>query len=117
MPGPISKNGDIFKGCVIAQEIFCFKFQLNRLNRLNARRDNVVIRYCISSIMVTITSHIFINILKTVHFSALKINRGNEKNNYQLSSDAKISESLKKNLTQSDRTPLNTMHSVSWPYK
>ncbi len=30
--------------------------------------------------MVTITSHIFINIFQTVHFSAVKFTRGNEKN-------------------------------------
>ncbi len=30
--------------------------------------------------MVTITSNIFINIFQTVHFSAIKFTRGNEKN-------------------------------------
>ncbi len=30
--------------------------------------------------MVTITSHIFINIFQTVDFSAVKFTRGNEKN-------------------------------------
>ncbi len=30
--------------------------------------------------MVTITSHIFINIFQMVHFSAVKFDRGNEKN-------------------------------------
>ncbi len=38
------------------------------------------IPYCVSLIMVTITSHIFINIFQTVHFSAVKFTRGNEKN-------------------------------------
>ena len=38
------------------------------------------IHNCISLIMVTVTSHIFINIFQTVHFSALKFTWGNEKN-------------------------------------
>ncbi len=38
------------------------------------------IPYCVSLIMVTITSHIFINIFQTVHFPAVKFTRGNEKN-------------------------------------
>ncbi len=58
-----------------------FKFQLNRLNHFDARRDyvfcNCLLPYWISLIMVTITSH---NIFQTVHFSAGKFNRDNEKN-------------------------------------
>ncbi len=33
------------------------------------------IPYCVNLIMVTITSHIFINISQTVHFSAVKFTR------------------------------------------
>ncbi len=55
-----------------------------------------LIPYCVSLIMVIVTSHIFINIFQTVHFSAVKFTRGNEKKNNELPSDAKISESLKK---------------------
>ncbi len=55
--------------------------------------------------MVTITSNIFINIFQTVHFSAVKFTRDNEKNN-ELSSDTQISDSLKKKLKQSDQAPL-----------
>ena len=35
---------------------------------------------CVSLIMVTITSHIFIIIFQTIHFSAVKFTRGSEKN-------------------------------------
>ena len=38
------------------------------------------IPYCVRLIMVTITSRIFNNIFQTVHFSAVKFTRGNEKN-------------------------------------
>ena len=38
------------------------------------------IAYSVSLIMVTITSHIFINISQMVHFSAVKFTRDNEKN-------------------------------------
>ncbi len=38
------------------------------------------ILYCVSLIMVTITSHIFTNIFRMVHFSAVRFTRGNEKN-------------------------------------
>ena len=38
------------------------------------------IPYCVSLIMVTITSHIFINTFKMVCFPAVKFTRGNEKN-------------------------------------
>ncbi len=48
--------------------------------------------------MVTITSHIFINIFQTVHFPAVKFSRGNEKN----TSFLLISEILRK--IWSDRT-------------
>ena len=38
------------------------------------------ISYCISSLMVTITRHIFINIFQMEHFSAVKFAMGYEKN-------------------------------------
>ncbi len=60
-----------------------FKFQLNqtRTNSLNARRDYIFCNclYCVS-FMVTITSHIFVNIVQTIHFTAVKFTRGTEKN-------------------------------------
>ncbi len=60
-----------------------FRFHLNRLNRLDTRQEYMFcncLQYCVSLIMVTITSHTFINIFQTVHFSAMKLTRGNEKN-------------------------------------
>ncbi len=85
-----------------------FKFHLSRLNHLDTLRDYVKfqlpIPYCVSLIMVTITSHIFINIFQMVHFSAVKFTRGNEKNmNFLL-----IPKSTKvwKKLTLLDRAPL-----------
>ncbi len=60
------------------------KCHLNRLKRLDTRRDyifrNLPIPYCVSLITVTMSSDIFINIFQTVHFSAVKFTRGNEKN-------------------------------------
>ena len=38
------------------------------------------ISYCVNLIMVTITKHIFINILQTEHFSAVKFAMGYKKN-------------------------------------
>ncbi len=62
-----------------------FKFHLNQfINRLNTNEITYfAIAYTllyISLIMVTITSHIFINIFQTVHFSAVKFTKGNVKN-------------------------------------
>ena len=71
--------------------------------------------------MVTITSHISINIFQTVHFSAVKFTRDSEKNmNFLL-----IPKLCKvwKNLKQSDRAPLNktypssTIFTHSMPYE
>ena len=58
------------------------------------------IPYCESLLLFTTTSHTSINIFQTVHFSPLNFTRDNKKK-YELSSDTKISESLKKNLKQS----------------
>ncbi len=81
-----------------------FKFHLNRLNCLDTIRELRILQsptpYCVS-LMVTITSHIFINIFQTVHFSAAGVMR-------------KIwaffwyqnLRKFEKNLKQSDREPL-----------
>ena len=39
-----------------------------------------MISYCVGLFMVTIPKHIFINILQTEHFSAIKFGMGYEKN-------------------------------------
>ena len=44
------------------------------------KRLQLPIPYCVNLIVVTITSHILINILQIVHFSALKFTMGYEKN-------------------------------------
>ncbi len=57
------------KWCVITQEILVSN--LYRLNGLDKKRLRILplpIPCCVSLIMVTITSHIFINIFQTVHF-------------------------------------------------
>ena len=55
-----------------------FKFQLNWAHCLDITLQ-LPITYCVS-LMVTINSHIFINIFQTVHFLPVKFTRGNEKN-------------------------------------
>ncbi len=83
------------------------KFQLNRLNGLDTRRDVFAVIYILlwNLIMETITSHIFINIFQTVPFTAVKFTRGIEKK-IEISSNTKISHKVwKKNLKQSDRAP------------
>ena len=45
--------------------------------------------------MVTITRHVFINIIQTEHSTAANFDRGHEKK-YELSCDIKISNSLEK---------------------
>ena len=68
-----------------------FKFQLKQSSRLEIRSNFV---YCsclyltVSLIMVTITSHVFINIFQTEHFLAVNIAMGYEKNNYLLLENA-----------------------------
>ena len=62
--------------------------------------------YCVSLIMVTTTSHIFITIAQTVHFSAVQFTWGYRKNNYKLPSDSKIAEGFKIIWTKLDRSLL-----------
>ena len=52
------------------------------------------VSYCVSLIMVTITRHVFINIVQTEHFSAAKFDMGYEKK-YELSCGTKFSTYLK----------------------
>ncbi len=84
VPGPISHTGDLYSNDASSLKKSWFKFQLNRFNRLDTRRDDIILQlpisYCVSLIMVTITSHIFISIFQTVRFSAVKFTRDNEKN-------------------------------------
>ena len=74
----------LFNWIIIKQQNLGLKFQLNQSNRLETRKGYVfmLILHCVRLITVTITtsSHIFINIFQTVHFSAVKFTSGNEKN-------------------------------------
>ena len=98
----ISQNGDIYSNDASSpKKNLGFKFQLNRSNRLDTRRYYVFYNclYLPASCklyMVTITSNIYINIFQTVHFSAVKFTRGNEKNMTFLLLIPKSQESLKK---------------------
>ena len=88
---------------------FQISVQLEK-KRLDTRGDNVYLQmhipYCVSLIMVNITSHIFINIFKMVHFSDVKFARGSEQTmSFLLTS--KSQKIWKKKLKQLDQTSLN----------
>ena len=105
-----SQQSFLFKCSIINhQRNLGFNFQLNRSNGLDMWGDllELLIPCCVSLIMVTITSHTFVNIFQTVHFSSVKFTRGNEKNMGFLL----IPKSLKlwENLRQSDRAPLRQL--------
>ncbi len=84
MPGPISQNGIFYSDDALSPKISWFQisFKSDKLFGHNKRLRilQLPIPYCVSLIMVTITSHISINIFHTVHFLAVKFTRGNEKN-------------------------------------
>ena len=55
------------------------------------------ISYCVSFIMVTITRHVFINVLQTEHFSAAKFVMGYEKNmSFLIAKSPKVWEKVEK---------------------
>ncbi len=99
MPGPISENENFYSNDASSPKISQFQISFKSVKPFGHKKILSILQlpilYCVSLIMVTITSHIFINIIKTVHFSAVKFTRGNEKKN-ELSSDTKISESSRK---------------------
>ena len=68
-------------------------------------RPCLPISYCVSLIMVTITSHVFIIIFWTEIFSAVKFAMGLYEK-YKPSCDNKISKSFFKKLKKSDEAPL-----------
>ena len=100
VPGPISQNENIYSNDASSPKKFWFQiwvksFKLfgNKKRLLILQLPNAYTLLC-SIIMVTITSHIFINISQTVHFSAIKFTKGNEKN-MSFFLIVKISESLR----------------------
>ncbi len=84
MPGPISQNGIFYSNDVSSPKTTWFQISFKSVKLFRHKKRlrilQLPIPYCVSLIMVTITSHIFINIFQTAHFSAVKFSRGNEKN-------------------------------------
>ncbi len=76
MPGPISQNGIFYSNDVSSLKLswFHISFKSDKPfgHKERLRILQLPIPYCVSLIMVTITSHIFINIFQTVHFPAVK---------------------------------------------
>ncbi len=86
MPGLIFQKGNFYSNDASSPKISWFQILFKSVKpfgykkRLHILQLPIPLAYCVSLIMVTITSHIFINIFQTVHFSTVKLNRGNEKN-------------------------------------
>ncbi len=84
MPGPISQNGNSYSNDASSPKVSWFQISFQSVKPFGHKKRlrilQLPIPYCVSLIMVTITSHIFINMFQTVHFSAVKFTRGNEKN-------------------------------------
>ncbi len=112
MSGTISQNGDFYSNDASSTKKTWFQIFVKSVKPFGYKKRvcilQLLIPYCVSLIVVIITSHIFVNIFQTEHFIAVNFTRGNEKNmNFLL-----IPKSLKeKNLTQSDRALLT--HSCS----
>ncbi len=84
VPGLISQNGDFYSNDASAPKKSWFQISVKSVKRFGYKKRLCILQlpipYCVGLVMVTITSHIFINIFQTVHFSAMKFTRGNEKN-------------------------------------
>ncbi len=82
--GPISQNGNFYSNDASSPKKSWFQISVKSVEpfwcKKRLRIFQLPIPYCVSLIMVTITSHIFINIFQTVHFSSIKFTRDNEKN-------------------------------------
>ncbi len=84
MPGPISQNGIFYSNDASSPKLSWFQISFKSVKQFGHKKRlrflQLPMPYCVSLIMVTITSHIFINIFQTVPFSAVKFTRGIEKN-------------------------------------
>ncbi len=84
VPGPISQNGDNYSNDASSPKKSWFQISVKSVKPFWHKKRWCILQlpipYCVSLIMVTITSHIFINIFQTVHISAVKFDSGNEKN-------------------------------------
>ncbi len=84
MPGPISQNGDFYSNDTSSFKKSWFQISVRLVKTFGYKKRlrilQLPISYCVNLLTATITSHIFINIFQTVHFSAVQFSRGNEKN-------------------------------------
>ena len=108
LPGPIFQNGDFYSNDASSPKKSWFQISVKSVNPSGYKKRlgilQLPIPYCVSIIMDTITSHIFIEIFQTVHFSAVKFIRGNEKNMIFLLIPK--SKKVWKKMKHSDRAPL-----------
>ncbi len=84
MSGPISQNGGFYSNDASSSKKSWLQLSVKSVKRFGYKNRLCILQlsvpYCVSLIMVTITSRIFINIFQTVHFPAVKFPRGNKKN-------------------------------------
>ncbi len=84
VPGLISQNGDFYSNDASLPKKSCFKISVKSVQPFGYKKRlrilQLPIPFYVRIIMVTITSHIFINIFQMVHFSAVKFARDNKKN-------------------------------------
>ncbi len=84
MPGPISQNGDFYSNNASPPKKSWCQISVKSVKRFGYKKRFYILQlpipYCVRLIMVTITTQNFINIFQTVHFPAIKLTRGNEKN-------------------------------------
>ena len=75
VPGQISQTGDFYSNDASSPKKS--RFQIKSVKPFGYRKSlQLPIPYRLSLMMVTISSHIFINIFQTVHFSAVEIPQG-----------------------------------------
>ncbi len=105
--GPISQNGDFYSDDVPSPKKSWFKISVKSVKPFGYTKRLYIwqlpIPYWLNVIMVTITSHVFINIFQTTFFSR-KIHQGNKKNMSFLYQNLR---KCGKNLKQPDRAPLS----------
>ncbi len=84
MPGPISQNENLYSNDASSSKTSWLQISFKSVKLFGHKKRLRILQLpipcCVSLIMVTITSHIFTNIFRAVHFSAVKFTRYNEKN-------------------------------------
>ena len=80
MPGPFSQNGDIYSNDASSPKKSWFQIPVKSVKPFGHKKRLRIlplpILHCVRLIMVTISSHISINIFQTVHFFSRKIRQG-----------------------------------------